>query len=279
MVPGRSGILVVGTGGIGLSVARRLGHGQLVILADYSEKALEFAANDLRDSGNEVDTQTVDVSKYESVENLAKFASEKCRLQTVVNTAGISPAMGTARQIYEVDLLGTANIIDAFVKVMPRDSSLTCVASIAGHMAQKGISPEFEKHLATAPKEKLLSHEAIDMNGSPGAAYGIAKWGNIVRAQASVRLGGKNGVRINTVSPGITSTAMIRKELASDAGVWIRKSIKESPIPRLCSPDETAALVAFLAGNEASFITGADFVIDGGVNAASRFSDVIPDMV
>lgn len=78
--------------------------------------------------------------------------------------------MGTAGAIFEVDLLGTANIIDAFLDVMPRGSSLTTVASIASHLATD-ISPELEKHLATAPRDQLLQHNGIDLEGRPGDAY------------------------------------------------------------------------------------------------------------
>ncbi|KAM5347756.1 hypothetical protein ACJ41O_007580 [Fusarium nematophilum] len=267
----RNGLLVIGAGGMGLAIARRLGAGNRVILADFSEKILNSAATSLQDDGHTVETQVVDVSSYESVEKLAKFASGKSRLQTVVNTAGISPAMGTARQVHQVDLLGTANILDAFLRNMPPGSSLTCIASIAGHMMQKAISPELEKHLATSPREKLLEHSSIDLEGSTAVAYGVAKWGNVVRVQAAMREARKYGVRVNTVSPGVIRTAMVRKELETEAGDRIRRMIEESPVSRAGCTDDIAALVAFLSGPDASFINGADFVIDGGATAASRF--------
>ncbi|UPK90026.1 hypothetical protein LCI18_000961 [Fusarium solani-melongenae] len=251
MASSRRGLLVIGAGGMGLAIARRLGAGQLVILADSSQKALDSAASSLQDDGHQVETQIVDVSSHESVQNLSKIASGAARLNTVINTAGISPGMGTARRIFEVNLLGTANVIDAFLEVMPPGSSLTSIASIAGHLIQQAVSPELEKHLATSPRDQLLV---------------------ILRTQAAVRQGKKKGVRLNTISPGVIMTTMIRKELESELGDRIKERIPETPIPRAGCADEIASLVAFLSGPDATFINGADFVIDGGATAASRFS-------
>ncbi|KAJ3454534.1 hypothetical protein MRS44_013134 [Fusarium solani] len=259
MASSRRGLLVIGAGGMGLAIARRLGAGQLVILADSSQKVLDSAASSLQDDGHEVETQIVDVSSHESVENLSKVASGAARLNTVINTA--------------------ANVIDAFLEVMPPGSSLTSIASIAGHLVQKAVSPELEKHLATSPREQLLGHDAADLEDSPELAYGIAKWGIIVRMQAAVRQGQKKGVRLNTISPGVIMTTMIRKELESELGDRIKKMIPETPIPRAGCADEIASLVAFLSGPDAAFINGADFVIDGGATAASRFSDPILELV
>ncbi|KAM0433870.1 hypothetical protein ACHAPT_003813 [Fusarium lateritium] len=268
----QNGLLVIGVGGMGLAIARRLGAGRRVFLADYSKDTLDAAANSLRDTGHDVETQIVDVSSYESVTQLAKHASSTSNLNTVVNTAGISPSMGTARQIFEVDLLGTANVIDAFLEVMPSGSSLTTIASIASALFGSAISAELEQHLATAPRDKLLQHANIDLEGNAGVAYGISKRGNIVRVQAAVKHAGTKGIRINSVSPGVITTAMIRQELESETGENVRQMIKATPVERAGSADEIASIVAFLSGPEACFVNGADFVIDGGFVAANRFN-------
>ncbi|KAM5349459.1 hypothetical protein ACJ41O_005964 [Fusarium nematophilum] len=220
-----NGLLVIGAGGMGLAISRRLGGGQRVFLADFSQTALDCAANALRDNGHEVETHLVDVCSYESVTQLAKVTSEASNLTTVVNAAGISPSMGTPRKIFEVDLVGTANVIDAFIDVMPPGSSLVTIASMAGYMFAGAITPELEQHLATAPRDKLLDHEGIDFECHPGQAYGIAKKGNIVRVQAAAQSAQSKGVRVNSVSPGVVTTAMIRQELESEAGENIRQII------------------------------------------------------
>ncbi|KAK7422533.1 hypothetical protein QQX98_001551 [Neonectria punicea] len=270
----RNALVVIGAGGMGLAIARRLGSGQRVVLADYSQKALDTAAESLRDHGHEVEARIVDVSSYESVSELAKFAAATGQLNTVVNTAGISPHMGTAKQIYEIDLLGTAHVIDAFVQVMAPSSSLICIASLAGHMAGLAVSPELELHLATAPRDKLLDHPEIDPDGLPALAYSVAKKGNMVRVQAAARAGQRNGVRVNSVSPGVIATAMVRHELQTEGGAAIRGMIENSPIPRAGTADDVANVVAFLASSEACFIDGTDILVDGGGLAGYRFKAV-----
>lgn len=267
----QSALLVIGAGGMGLAIARRLGSGQRVILADFSSKILDAAASSLRENGHDVTTQIVDVSSYESVSQLATSSSVQCKLNTVVNTAGISPGMGAARRIYEVDLLGTANVIDAFLDVLPSGASLINIASIAGHYGVP-IPPDLETHLATASRAELFNHKAIDLDGNPAAAYAISKKGNILRAQAAIPKAATKGVRLNTVSPGVITTAMIREELQQKAGETIRQMIEATPVRRAGTAEEIASVVAFLAGPEASYVNGADLVVDGGFLAQARWT-------
>ncbi|KAF4472257.1 short chain dehydrogenase [Fusarium albosuccineum] len=237
-----SSVVVIGVGGVGLAVARRLGVGRRIIIADYSEGAIDRAATTLRDDGHDVETRIIDISDYGSVHALAKFASSTTRIQTVVNAAGISPSMGNSLKIYEVTLLGAANVIDAFLEVMPPGSSLVSVSSGAGHFAH---------------------------SDSP-TAYAISKWGTIVRVQGAVREGQRRGVRLNSVSLGWVATPMLQKELAGEWADHAKAMIKDAPISRPASTNEIAGVVAFLSGPEASFIQGADLLVDGGTLAASR---------
>lgn len=266
----QNALLVIGAGGMGLAIARRLGSGQRVILADFSSKILDVAANSLRENGHDVTTQIVDVSSFESVTQLATSASVQCKLNTVVNTAGISPGMGKARRIFEVDLLGTANVLDVFLDVLPAGASLITIASIAGHYGV-AIPPDLQDHLATAPRSTLLNHAGIDLDGNSAAAYGISKKGNILRAQAAIPKAAAKGIRVNTVSPGVITTAMIREELQQEAGETIRRMIEATPVRRAGTAEEIANVVAFLAGPEAAFVNGADLVVDGGFLAAAKY--------
>jgi NAD(P)-dependent dehydrogenase (short-subunit alcohol dehydrogenase family) len=265
-----SALVVIGAGGMGLAVARRLAGGRRLLLADNSEASLETALTALRGEGHLADGHAVDVSDRASVDKLASAAASASRLDVVIHTAGVSPVTATARQIYQVDLLGTAHVIDAFLAVASPGTSLVCVASMAGHFAS--LPAELERHLATAPSGQLLEHEGIDLDADPGTAYVVAKRGNQLRVQAAAHAWGRLGARLNTISPGVISTPMGQAELQGPMGEFIQSMIDESGARRAGTPDDIAAAAAFLAGPDASFITGNDILVDGGTVAAQRWN-------
>lgn len=266
----RSVVIVIGTGGMGLAVARRLASGRRLLLADYSEASLDAATTALRGEGHAADAHAVDVADRASVEKLAGAAGEAGHIDAVIHTAGVSPVMATARQVYQVDLLGTAHVIDAFLPVASPGTSLVCVASMAGHFAS--LPPDLERHLATAPAGQLLQHEGIDLDADPSTAYLVAKRGNQLRVQAAAHAWGAKGARLNTISPGVISTPMGQAELQGPAGPYIQAMIDLSGAGRTGTPDDIAAVAAFLVGPESAFITGSDIQVDGGVVAAQRWN-------
>ena len=265
----RNVLVVIGTGGMGLAVARRLGGGRRVLLADFSAASLDAAVTTLADEGHDVHGHIADVSDRASVGKLAADTAAVGRIDAVVHTAGVSPVTADARQIYRVDLLGTAHVIDAFYPVAVPGTSLVAVASMAGQFAS--LSADLETHLATAPTEELLDHEGIDPHAHPGIAYTLAKRGNQLRVQASAHAWGGKGARINTISPGVVSTPMGRAELQGEAGAHIRSMIDLSGARRVGGPDDIAAAAAFLTGPDSTFITGNDLLVDGGVISTQRW--------
>jgi NAD(P)-dependent dehydrogenase (short-subunit alcohol dehydrogenase family) len=266
----RNILVVVGSGGMGLAVARRLASGRRLLLADYSARSLEAAVSTLRGEGHTVEGITVDVSQRASVEQLAEASGAAGRIEAVVHTAGVSPVMATARQIHEVDLLGTAHVIDAFLTVVSPGTSLVCIASMAGHFAT--LSADLEQHLATAPTEQLLQHKGLDLDGDSARAYVVAKRANHLRVQAAAHAWGAKGARLNTISPGVISTAMGAHELQGPAGAHIQAMVDLSGSRRVGTPDDIAAAAAFLTGPDSSYLTGNDLLIDGGVVSAQRWN-------
>jgi NAD(P)-dependent dehydrogenase (short-subunit alcohol dehydrogenase family) len=263
-------IVIIGTGGMGLAAARRMASGRTLLLADYSAPKLEQAVETLRAEGHLVESQVVDVSDRHSVAELAGVAQAAGPLAAVVHTAGVSPVMETARRIYEVDLLGTALVIDAFCAVAGPGTSLVCVASMAGHFTS--LPEEFERHLATAPSGSLLDHAGLDLDGTdPGLAYTVAKRGNQLRVQAAAFAWGARGARVNSISPGVISTEMGRAELDGPSGEFMRSMIQHSPAGRLGTPDDIAGVVEFLVSPASSFICGEDILVDGGVVVGQRW--------
>ncbi|KAJ0416744.1 hypothetical protein BJY00DRAFT_221042 [Aspergillus carlsbadensis] len=263
-------VVIIGTGGMGLAIARRLGSGAHLVLADFSKAQLDHAAETLRGEGHAVHAIQTDVSSLDSVENLAKQVSQLGTIRAIAHTAGLSPVQAPPDKIYQVDLLGTVHVIDAFLTVALADTSLVVIASLAGHQAQGTLSIEFEKHLATAPANTVLIHPELNppsdlQENAPGLrAYGISKRANIIRVQASAAAWGKKGARINSVSPGIISTTMGHQEFNGPLKEQLRDLVENSPAARVGTPSDVANVVAFLCSPEASFITGEDVLLDGG---------------
>ncbi|MEU6179803.1 SDR family oxidoreductase [Streptomyces coeruleorubidus] len=262
-------VVVTGVGGMGSAVARRLGSGRTLVLADHSRERLDQVVAELGAQGYAAQGVPTDVSDRASVERLARTAAEQGRITAVVHTAGVAAATASVRRILDVDLLGTVYVIEAFEKVAGRGTSLVCVASLAGHMAS--IDGEDEAALATAPAEELLGLKAVTALGDdPTAAYILAKRANHVRVQAAALAWNRLGARINTISPGVIATAMAKAEADSDADGHMLGMLDACGAGRPGTPGEIADAVAFLTGPEARYITGSDLLVDGGQAAWIR---------
>lgn len=266
-------LVVIGTGGIGLATAQRLTPGRQLLLADKRTDQLQKAADSLRQAGHEPETLQVDIADRASVTKLAEKASQMGRLDAIVHTAGVSPVMASAKVIYNVDILGTANLISEFLRFASRGTSMVCIASMAAQMASiSSVSPDLETHFAMAETDNLLEHSELDFEIDSQIAYGIAKKANILRVQTASRQWGSKGARINTISPGVIYTEMVQQELEGKVGDQLRHMLSVTPMNRIGAPDDVASAIAFLVGPESSFITGSDLLVDGGISQALRWS-------
>jgi NAD(P)-dependent dehydrogenase (short-subunit alcohol dehydrogenase family) len=258
-------VVITGIGGMGISCARRLGVGRRLLLADYDAERLQRAAGTLRDEGFAIHTQTVDVASAESVGILSAKAAELGSLRILVHTAGLSPTMADAVRIYAVDLLGTALMIDAFLPLAGPGTVAVMIASMAGYSA--ALSAETEGRLARAPCAELL--DAVrGLAPSSADAYCVAKRGNQVRVEAAAAAWGARGARIVSISPGIISTPMGLQELSEQP--MMSRLLAMSPVSRWGTAEDIASAADWLASSAASFVTGIDLRVDGGVTAAMR---------
>lgn len=264
-------LVVIGVGGMGQAIVRRSGSGRRVLLADFNDAALQAAADLLRGEGHHVTTQVVDVSDQDAVLSLAEAAAGLGRVTHVAHTAGLSAAQAPTDMILRVDLLGVALVLDTFAQVIAPGGAAVVIASMAGHMAT-GISADHERALALTPAHELLALPFLtsDAVGDPGSAYVLAKRANVLRVQAAAGVWGARGARVNSISPGIISTPMAQQELNGESGEQMRQMVAMSAARRLGTPDDIAAVAAFLLSRQADFVTGTDVLVDGGVIAAVR---------
>ena len=264
-------VVVTGMGGMGEAVARRLGNGRSVVLTDVDDAQLARVADALGTEGYSVHAVRTDVSSADDVSALARVAADLGDIRCVVHTAGVSPTQGSTQRIIDVDVVGTALVLDAFEPHVRTGTVAVCIASMAATFTE--LSPDVLRLLATTPTPELHTLDALDPTTmEPGIAYGIAKRANRARVEAAAVTWGRRGGRVVSISPGIIATPMTVEELAGPSGDTMRGMIEMSPSARLGTPADIAAAVEFLASPAASFITGTDLLVDGGVVAAVRTS-------
>jgi NAD(P)-dependent dehydrogenase (short-subunit alcohol dehydrogenase family) len=270
-------IVVVGAGSIGQAIARRVSAGKHILLADIHKENADAAAKTLIDAGFAVTTAIVDVSSRASVEGLVAAATSLGAVHGLIHAAGVSPTQASPETILRVDLYGTALILEAFGAVIARGGAGVVIASQSGHRLPP-LSVEQNAALATTPVEELLALPML----APGMvtdslhAYQLSKRGNSLRVMAEAVRWGKRGARINTISPGIIITPLANDELTGPRGPGYRRMIELCAAGRAGTPDEVGTVGALLMGADGAFITGSDFLMDGGVTAAYWFGDLAP---
>ncbi|MEV0712171.1 SDR family oxidoreductase [Nocardia aurea] len=263
--------VVIGIGGMGRAIAGRIGSGRSILLADFDEAALTAVAGQLRDAGHLVTARVVDVADRESVRSLADAAAALGPVTHLAHTAGLSPTQATADRILRVDLAGVAYVLDEFARVIAPGGAGVVVASMAAHMSSAHFA-EHDRALATTPAERLLALPFLSSDEPihPTVAYALAKHANVLRVRAAAGAWGARGARVNSISPGVISTPMGQQELDGTTGEHMRAMVRMSATGRLGTPDDIAAATAFLLDPQASFVTGTDLLVDGGVVAAVR---------
>ena len=191
-------------------------------------------------------------------------------MRHVVHTAGLSPAQASTEAILQVDLLGTALVLDAFGEVIAAGGAGVVISSMSGYLLP-APPPEVATQLANTPADELLAlpSTAVGAFAFPGHTYSFAKHANQLRVRAASIAWGARGARVNSISPGVISTKMGQLELAGESGAAMRAMVAASGTGRLGSPDDIAAATEFLLSDAASFVTGIDLLVDGGVVAAA----------
>ena len=270
-------IVVIGAGSIGQAIARRVSAGKHVLLADIRLENAEAAAQTLRDAGFSVTTATVDVASRPSVQALVEAATALGEISGVIHAAGVSPSQASPETILKVDLYGTALVLEEFGNVIARGGAGVVIASQSGHRLPP-LPSDQNMALATTPVEELLALPMLQPDQVKDSlhAYQLSKRGNSLRVSAEAVRWGKRGARVNTISPGIIITPLANDELKGPRGPGYRRMMELCPAGRAGTPDEVGHVGALLMGADGAFITGSDFLMDGGVTAAYWFGELAP---
>ena len=270
-------IVVIGSGLIGQAIARRVGAGKHVLLADIRLDNAKTAAEVMENAGYEVSVATVDVSSRTSVHALVEKATGLGDITGLIHAAGVSPTQASPAAILKVDLYGTALVLEEFGNVIASGGAGIVIASQSGHRLPP-LTVEQNEALVTTPADELLSLPFLQPDQVTDSlhAYQLSKRGNSLRVMAEAVRWGKRGARINTISPGIIITPLAKDELTGPRGAGYRRMIEVSAAGRAGTPDEVATVAALLMGPDGGFITGSDILMDGGVTAAYWYGELAP---
>ena len=269
--------VVIGAGSIGQAIARRISAGRHVLLADINLANANAAAKTLGDAGFEVTTTTVNITDKESVHALAGLAADTGDVIGVIHAAGVSPSQASPETILKVDLYGTALVLEEFGNIIASGGAGVVIGSMSGHRFPS-LTAEQDYALAMTPVEELLKLPMLQPGQVKDSlhAYQLSKRGNSLRVVAEAVRWAKRGARVNTISPGIIITPLANDELKGPRGDGYRRMMQVSQAGRAGTPDEVGTVGALLMGPDGAFITGSDFLMDGGVTAAYRFGELTP---
>lgn len=266
-------VVLVGAGAIGQAIARRVGAGRHVVLGDLKKESADAAAQILEDAGFETSTVAVDISSRDSILALIEHAQDFGPIQNVVNAAGVSPSQAPVEAILKVDLYGTAVLLEEFGKIIVKGGSGIVISSQSGHRLG-ALSEEENTALATTPTEELLGLPMLKSITDTLKAYQYSKRCNVLRVMYEATRWGKRGATVNSISPGIIITPLANHELKGPRGEGYRTMLAKSPAGRAGTPDEVGELAEFLMSKRGRFISGSDFLMDGGTTASYWYGDL-----
>jgi len=277
MKTGKEIIVLTGAGQIGMAIARRMGYGKKVVVADWKLENANAIAKTMEEAGFDVLPFQVDISPRQSVVQLIEAAQKEGEIAMFVNAAGVSPSQASIETILKVDLYGTAVLLEEFGKVVKEGGTGVTISSQSGHR-MPALTPDQDRQLATTPTDELLNLEILKVENIKDTlhAYQMAKRCNVKRVMAEAVKWGKRRARINSISPGIIITPLALDEINGPRGDFYKNMFAKSPAGRPGTADEVANVAHLLLSERGAFITGADFLIDGGATASYFYGPLQP---
>ena len=262
-------MILAGAGQIGMAIARRMGYGKKIIVGDKKAENARMAAETMNGAGFDALPVEMDLSSRPSVLSMIAEAQKHGEITMLVNAAGVSPSQASVEAILKVDLYGTAVLLEEVGNVIaPGGVGVTISRRSGPWMTQ--LTPEEDEQLACTPAEELLSLAILQPEYIRDTlhAYQLAKRCNEKRVMAESVKWGRRGARINSISPGIIVTPLALDELNGPRGDFYRNMFAKCPAGRPGTADEVANVAELLMSDRGAFITGADFLIDGGATAS-----------
>lgn len=271
-------IIWTGAGQIGMAIARRVGFNKKIVVGDKSIENAKTIAEIMNDAGYDVTAFEMDLSSRQSILNLIKKAQEFGEIGMLINAAGVSPSQAPIETILKVDLYGTAVLLEEVGKVIKEGGVGVTISSQSGHRMPQ-LSQKEDEQLACTPTEELLKLEILQPANIKDTlhAYQMAKRCNEKRVMSESVKWGAKGARINSISPGIIVTPLAIDEFNGPRGDFYKNMFAKCPAGRPGTADEVANVAELIMGDKGAFITGTDFLIDGGATASYFYGPLKPE--
>lgn len=270
-------VVLTGAGQIGMAIAIRIGYGKKLVIGDKNIKNAKNISKILTEAGFNVEYTECDISSRKSINELIKLSTDYGQITNFINAAGVSPSQAPIETILKVDLYGTAVLLEQMGKVIKEGGSGVIISSQSGHR-MKQLGATIDEQLATTPTEELLDLDILQPDNIKDTlhAYQLAKRCNVKRVMYEACRWGERNARINSISPGIIVTPLAIDEFNGPRGDFYRNMFAKCPSGRPGTADEVANLAQLLLNEDASFITGSDFLIDGGATASYFYGKLKP---
>lgn len=270
-------LILTGAGQIGMAIARRMGSGMKIVVGDKKPENAAAIAKILNDAGFDATAREMDLSDRASIQALIAEAQGYGPITMLVNAAGVSPSQAPIEAILKVDLYGTAVLLEEVGKVIAPGGVGVTISSQSGHR-MPALTPEEDEQLACSPTEELLRLDILQPENIRDTlhAYQMAKRCNEKRVMAESVKWGAKGARINSISPGIIVTPLAIDEFNGPRGDFYKNMFAKCPAGRPGTADEVANVAELLMSDKGAFITGADFLVDGGATASYFYGPLKP---
>ena len=271
-------VLWTGAGQIGMAIARRIGYGKKILVGDKSIDNANAIAKIMNEAGFDVESYEMDLSSRESILGMIARAQELGQITTLINAAGVSPSQAPIETILKVDLYGTAVLLEEVGKVIAPGGVGVTISSQSGKRMPQ-LTPEEDRQLATTTTEELLDLPPLQPENVRDTlhAYQLAKRCNEKRVMFEACRWGEKGARINSISPGIIVTPLAIDEFNGPRGDFYKNMFAKCPAGRPGTADEVGALAELVMGPQGAFISGSDFLIDGGATASYYYGALQPE--
>lgn len=270
-------MILTGAGQIGMAIARRMGYGMKIVIGDKKPENAQNISNIMNQAGFDTLALEMDLSSRESIRGLIAQAQKYGEITMLVNAAGVSPSQAPVEAILKVDLYGTAVLLEEVGKVIAPGGVGVTISSQSGHR-MPALTPWEDEQLACTPTEELLKLPLLQPENIRDTlhAYQLAKRCNEKRVMAESVKWGEKGARINSISPGIIVTPLAIDEFNGPRGDFYKNMFAKCPAGRPGTADEVANVAELLMSDKGAFITGADFLIDGGATASYYYGPLKP---